>query len=162
MATRQIAERKERSMAELFFIIIIMGVLAVVFIRIFFAQEQKITEAAFEALAQNFASKVQITFGQWQMDSQPNVVKVVGIETSGVQFISVNNNGWIDVQDSETPCHDIWQLVTDGPLMFMNNPVSVVRVAKSESNELVCRYIVVNNDYTYQFDYYTNNGKVVY
>lgn len=162
MATRQIAERKERSMAELFFIIIIMGVLAVVFIRVFFAQEQKITEAAFEALAQNFASKVQITYSQWQMDNQPNVVKAVGIGAAEPQFISVNNKGWVDVESSQTPCHDIWQLVTDAPLVFMNNPVSVVRVEKSKLVGLVCRFIVVSNEYTYQFDYYTNSGKVKY
>jgi len=149
-------------MAELFFIIIIMGVLAVVFIRTFFAQEQKLTEAAFKALAQNFASKIQITYGQWQMDSQPNVVKVVGIGSVKTQYISVNNRGWVDVENSQTPCHDIWQQVLDAPLLFMNNPVSVVRIEKKHLIGLVCRYIVVSNDYTYQFDYYTDNGKVVF
>ncbi|WP_286262987.1 hypothetical protein [Thalassotalea atypica] len=159
MSTRQIVERKERSMVEVLIIVVMIGVMASVFMNFFFKQEEHLNKAAFESLAQTFSAQVQIVHGQWLMDKQPRVVRLATLNDEQNSLITVNGAGWIDAEDSSTPCHDIWDLAMEIPLIFMNEPVSVIEIEHNNKiEERVCRYGSGEN---LSFDYHSRNGKVI-
>ncbi len=162
MSTRQIVERKERSMIEILIIVVITGALAGVFITSFFKQEQRISAAAFNALTNAFASKVQVVHAQWMMDEQPNVVRLREINTGTEELVTVNKKGWIDTTSPSFVCQNIWLMATGAPLSFMNNPVSVIYIERAGQTGPSCKYIVVNGEQTYSFEYSPSNGKIKY
>lgn len=160
MSIRQVVEKKERSMAELLIIIILLGVLAVVFMNSFFKQEKNISNAAFDALANTFSSKVQIVHGQWMMDKQPNVVELASLPEQDIERVVVNRKGWIDDDSAHDACKNIWQMATNAPLKFMNHVVSVVEVERTGQQGRVCRYVVYQEDLQLAFEYSSASGKV--
>lgn len=151
---------RDKSMTELLVIVIVLGLLMASFISAFFEQEEEINDAGFNALANNFASQVQVIRGQWMMDGRPS--RLVLKEVSGRQStVIVNEFGWVT---GET-CQAIWQSVLDIPLTFMNQPVGVVaKIVAGEENLDVtsqthsCRYAL--NEHIF-FDYLLLSGKVV-
>ena len=160
MSTRQVIEKKERSMAELLIIIVLIGIMAMVFINSFFKQETNISSAAFDALANTFSSKVQIVHGQWMMDKQPDVVELASLPEQDIERVRVNKQGWIDDTSINNACKNIWQMATNAPLMFMNQVVSVVEVARAGQQGRVCRYMVYQGDLQLTFEYSSASGKV--
>lgn len=147
-------ESEEKSMAELLIIVVVIGVLMASFIRYFFKQENNITDAGYQALANNFASQVQSVHAQWLMDGQPSVVVVK--EVSGKKTaIAVNQQGWIASEN----CHGVWQQVMDMPLEFLKQPISVIElITNNQQSSAICRFAISENVY---FDYHLSSGKVV-
>ena len=159
MSTRQVVERKERSMAEVLIIVVMIGVMASVFMNFFFKQEGHLNRAAFDSLAQTFSAKVQVVHGQWMMDRQPSVIKLSTLNDKGTSLVTVNKSGWLDAEKSSTPCHDIWTMAMEIPLVFMNEPVSVIEIENtSHSNDKICRYSAGEQ---LSFDYHVQSGKVI-
>lgn len=160
MSSRQIAERKERSMIEILIIVVLMGALAVVFISTFFKQEQQFSDTAFNALTQTFASRVQVVHAQWMMDKQPNVVELRIVNSNEIERVTVNKNGWIHSTKTISPCQDIWIMATGAPLVFMNSPVTVIDIERAGQSGQVCKYLTGDENDQYSFEYWSNNGKI--
>ena len=158
MSRKQIAEKSEKSMAELLIVITIFSVLIAIFIAYFLKQESQISTAGFGALTNKFGTKVVAVHGQWLMDKQPREVKVVSLYQDETVNIPVNKKGWIDVKSEVLACEAIWQHVMDIPMLFLKSPVSAVEIHK-ESMKVgrLCRYSLVSGQY---FEYRTDNGQV--
>lgn len=160
MSSRQIAERKERSMIEVLVIVVLMGALAVVFISSFFKQEQQLSNAAFESRVQEFSSRVQVIHAQWMMDKQPNVVQLRILHSKEIETVTVNKKGWVDSSSGTSPCQDIWYMATGAPLIFMNSPVTVIDIERAGEAGRVCKYLAGDEDQLYAFEYSPSNGKI--
>lgn len=155
-------DKNEKSLAEFVVIIVLIGVLMSVFINYFIKQQDQFSDAAFESLAQTFTIKVSTVHAQWLMDKQPPVVKLASMNKVEKQSISVNERGWIDVNNSSLACEKIWQLVMESPLSLMKQSVAAIEVRNfsaegSKSTNVLCRYILSNGVY---FDYNRQKGKV--
>jgi type II secretory pathway pseudopilin PulG len=160
MSSRQIAERKERSMIEVLVIVVLMGALAAVFISSFFKQEQQLSNAAFESLVQEFSSRIQVIHAQWMMDKQPNVVQLRILNSKEIERVTVNKKGWVDSSSRTSPCQDIWFMATGAPLIFMNSPVTVIDIERAGEAGRICKYLAGDEDQQYAFEYSPNNGKI--
>ncbi len=155
-------EKKEKSLAEFVVIVVLVGVLMSVFINYFIRQEAQFSNAGFKSLAQNFTTKVATVHAQWLMDKQPSVVELASINSSVKQSITVNEQGWIDVDNGHLVCESIWQIVMESPLSLMKQSIAAIDVRNFSAQpqqhvSLVCRYVLPSGAY---FDYNRLNGRV--
>jgi competence protein ComGC len=160
MATN--SEKKEKSLAEFIVIVVLVGVMMAVFINYFIKSEDQFTHAGFTTIAQSFNTKVRTVHAQWLMDKQPNVVLLASFNKKEKQAISVNNKGWIDVQNKQLACEKIWQLVMETPMNLMKLSISAIEVhdntnEKNDPAKAQCRYVLLGGSY---FHYNRSNGKV--
>ncbi len=151
-------EKREKSLAEFIVIIILLALLMAIFIKYFFEQEEQITEAGFNNLAQNFNSTVLAVHAQWLMDKKPNVVILSIVNNTNKQVVSVNAKGWLDVTGNDSACEKIWLSAMAIPLSLMKLSVAVIEVRNNEKNDFhQCRYLLPSGHY---FDYNSGIGKV--
>ncbi len=152
-------EKRERSMAELIVVIVLFSLLMATFISSFMTQKEQISQAGFERLADNFFSKVNVVRSQWFMDQKPNVVILSELGSNKNERISINQWGWLDVNNDFLACHAIWKLALDAPMEFMKSPVSAVEIKSASGQQgRVCRYGIDNGHF---FEYYSASGKVI-
>ena len=164
------SEKKEKSLAEIVVIIALVGVMMAVFINFYIKNESPFIQAGFATIAQSFNTKVNAVHAQWMMDKQPNIVYLASLSNEQKQVVPVNKAGWIDVQQAQLPCEEIWQLIIDMPISAMKFPVSAIEVRTSHRNaqdkpkgkqnsteNKVCRYVLLDGSY---FQYNRNDGKV--
>ncbi|MDP7593306.1 MAG: hypothetical protein QF552_11565 [Litorilituus sp.] len=156
------SEKNEKSLAEFLLIITLVGVMMSVFINFFIEHEAQYSQAGFKTMAQNFTTKVSVVHGQWIMDKHPEVVELAMMHDLTKQLISVNQQGWIDVNSTSLVCEKIWQLVMESPLRYMKQTIAAIEVrslAKASAVETtsICRYALPNGTY---FDYNRLNGRV--
>lgn len=160
------SEKKEQSLAEFIVIVTLVGVMMAVFINYFIKSEAQFIHAGFAVVAQNFNTKVNAVHAQWMMDKQPNVVYLASLNKAKKQAVPVNKAGWIDVQQEQLACENIWQLVIEAPMSSMKFSVSAIEVHnyynKSQTEQgtienSLCRYVLLDGSY---FQYNRANGKV--
>lgn len=171
MTTQQVSNKKGKSLAENLMIIVMLGVLMVVFISYFFKQEEHLTKAGFDSVANTFSARVTGIRAQWFMDNQPRWVVIKEIEIVNGKStnirIPVNSSGWIDVEDSVNEsninhCQLIWQQVLATPMVYMKQPISAVLVKVQpkqigkKANRL-CQYGLPSGEY---FEYQPSSGRV--
>jgi len=153
-------EKKEKSRAEFIAIIAMVAILMAIFILYILPQKQRLTNAGFTSLAQNFNSNIIAVHALWLMDKQPEIVQVSSLNKQEKQNVPVNKKGWVDVSDSTQACEKIWQLVMLTPLNLMKYNISVLELRENKKNEPLfhhCRYILSSGEF---FDYDSLNGKV--
>lgn len=156
------SEKKEKSLAEFLIIITFVGVLMAIFINYFLKNEEQFTHAGFATLAQTFNTKVSTVHAQWLMDKQPNIVQLVSLNKKEKQAISVNNAGWVDVNQKQLACEAIWQLIIETPMNVMQLSISAIEVhdninERDNQAKVQCRYVMLDGSY---FQYNRANGKV--
>ena len=156
--TPNYTDKKQRSIFEFVIVIIIVTIMMTLLIDVFFSQQTKVTNTAFNSLSQNFTSKVNVVHGQWLMDKQPNVVILNRLNSSEKAIIDVNKKGWVDNEHTSLACHKIWQQVLAMPLQVVKSKVIAIEI-QSNTNEIgrLCRYSIANGQY---FDYRSDTGKV--
>jgi hypothetical protein len=158
MSIKASVEKRERSLAELIIIVILITLLMANFIAIFMDQSEQVKLAGFKRLANNFSSKVTIVHGQWLMDLKPKVVVLSSLNSNKKEYISVNKKGWIDSQNNSVACRQIWQRVFNTPMQYMQSPISAIEVNNSQSKGRICRYSLSIDVY---FEYHRDSGKVI-
>lgn len=150
------SDKKERSLAEIVIMVIVLAVLMMSFIHYFFKEENQLIKVAFNRLAQNFSTKVTAVHAQWFMDKQPD--SVILALPKEKQHINVNSNGWIDTLTNENACADIWKNIIMGPMYFMNSPVSAIEIKTADITVgHVCQFELPSGEY---FEYNAESGKV--
>lgn len=156
MSEQSVANSREKSLGENMVIFSLIAIFMSAFIYYFFKQDEQITQAGFERIANNFSSKVMAIRAQWFMDRQPDTVSLK--DNGIVENIKVNKKGWVDFGEDSQNCHKIWQVVISHELTFMNQQVIVIDI-HHEANQLksACRYSLVTGEY---FDYHLMSGKV--
>ncbi len=156
----QNVEKKEKSRAEFIIIIVMVATLMAIFILYVLPQKQRLTNAGFTSLAQNFNSNIISIHALWLMDKQPNLVQVSSFNKQETQSVPVNKKGWVDVKPSFQACEQIWQLVMLMPLNLMKYNITSLELRDNQKNEQVfhhCRYLLSSGEF---FDYVSRNGKV--
>jgi len=149
-------EIKERTLAEIVVILVLLAILMMSFIHYFFKQEDNLTNLTFNRLAQSFSAKVTTVHAQWFMDKQPNYVVLV--LTNERQSVYVNHKGWVDTLETTNPCASIWQVVLMKPMVFMNSLVSAIEIKPTDlAFGRKCRFELPSGKY---FEYSSANGKV--
>lgn len=153
------SEKKDKSLAEFVLIIVLVGIMMAIFIKLYNKNESQFRQAGFASIAQTFNSKVHVVHAQWMMDNQPNIVKLTALNTDKKQAITVNNAGWIDVENTPLPCQAIWQLIIEAPLTAMKLPISAIELhtVNNLAEKGQCRYVLLGGSY---FQYNRVNGKV--
>ena len=161
MTSLQVAEKSEKSLAEILIVIVLVALLMASFIFYFFKHQTQLTQAGFATIAQVFSARVTGIHAQWFMDQQPQFVSV---ESSKIQAdggvkinIPVNRAGWVDAGDEVLSCQAIWQFIMEAPLMYMKQPVGAVLVEQNSQILPYCRYSLPSGEY---FTYQRHNGKV--
>lgn len=163
-------EKREKSLGEMIVVILAFALLMATFIHYFFKNEAQITEAGFNNLAANFASKVMLIRSQWLMDGRPDKVKIVEFDTLTEQkkshVVSVNKSGWVDNTLQALACQKIWQDVMSMPMSFAKQPISAIRLQhnnvsyedkKQKKSATLCRFSIQSGHF---FEYSAQNGKV--
>ena len=160
MSVKESVAKKEKSMAELIVVVVLLSLLMAHFISYFMGQNDKITQIGFNALANNFYSKVTVVHGQWFMDMKPRRVKVLSMQNAKIESIKVNKQGWIDAApDVLLPCEKIWQYALNSPMTYMRSPVSAIEVIDNTLTKgRICRYSISSDVF---FEYHSLQGKVI-
>jgi hypothetical protein len=151
--------KRQKSMAEFIVVIILSLVLMASFISQFMSQKEQISQTGFHQIADNFVSQVNLVRSQWFMDNKPKkmLLRIVG-QPKKIS-VSVNQWGWIDVDDNRFVCEKIWQLVVNQPLDFIKSPVSAIELnIGDEQQGHVCRYAINTGQY---FEYRSATGQVI-
>lgn len=161
MTSLQVAEKKEKSLAEILMVIVVVALLMASFIFYFFKNQGQLTRVGFESIAQVFSARVNGIRAQWFMDKQPHLVKVKLsnqlADGSDEVKVPVNNKGWVDAGSSGLSCQEIWRFVMASPLVYMKQPIGAVLVGPKDEKMNYCQYSLSSGEY---FTYYRHNGKV--
>lgn len=162
MTSLQVAEKKEKSLTEVLLVITLVGLLMTAFIYYFFKHQGQVTHTGFQSLANVFSARVNGFHAQWFMEKQPKFIFVNSYgspENSDKKMsIPMNDNGWIDTDETALYCQKIWQFVIEAPLVYMNEPISAVRIEeKGNSVAHYCRYGLTTGEF---FTYHSLTGKV--
>ncbi|MEI6893744.1 MAG: hypothetical protein V5789_03740 [Colwellia sp.] len=153
------ADKKKGSVVEFIVVVVIIMVLMKLLLDVFFSQQEKITNTAFNGLAQQFTSIVNVVHGQWLMDEQPNVVVLTQLNSDAKQVIQVNESGWIDSRHHPLACQAIWQQTLAMPLQVFKSPVIALEVNNDAiKGGRLCRFSIASDQY---FDYRSDTGKVI-
>lgn len=157
MSTQSDSNQREKTLGENIGIVLLFAVMMAIFIYYFFKQETQLTQIAFDRVANNFSAKIMAVRAQWFMDNQPKFV-IIKDNENNTRHIEVNKSGWVDFQSNDQNCRQIWSVVTESELSFMNQPVIIVEINNDLEHKLnVCRYGLPSGEY---FDYYLTQGKV--
>lgn len=161
MTSLQVAEKSEKSLTETLVVVVLVASLMASFIFYFFKQQEQLTHAGFETLAQVFSARINGIRAQWFMDQKPNyiIIESSNIQPDGSRMIKVpmNKKGWIEPENELLVCQQIWQFVMEAPLLYMKQSIGAVLV--EHKNEVVqyCQYSLPSGEY---FIYYQSIGKV--
>lgn len=159
MTTQGVSDKKERSLAELIIVIVLITVLMKVFISAFFSQEKQIKDVGFYAISSNFSAQLTAIHAQWIIDGHPQRVQLSLLNDKEAQAISVNKFGWVDVEKNTLACEQIWQQVMTMPLLFMKTAISAIEIKKGNSKQgRICRFSIASGQY---FEYSSVNGNVL-
>lgn len=157
MSTQSDSNQREKTLGENIGIVLLFAIMMAIFIYYFFKQETQLTQVAFDRVANNFSAKIMAVRAQWFMDNQPKFV-IIKDNENNTRHIEVNKSGWVDFQSNDQNCRQIWSVVTESELSFMNQPVIIVEINNDLEHKLnVCRYSLPSGEY---FDYYLTQGKV--
>ncbi len=156
MSEQSVANSREKSLGENMLIFSLIAIFMCAFIYYFFKQDEQITQAGFERIANNFSSKVMAIRAQWFMDRQPETVLLK--DNGVIEKIKVNKKGWVDFGEQAQNCQKIWHIVISNELTFMNQQVIAIDI-HHEANQLksACRYSLTTGEY---FDYHLMSGLV--
>lgn len=162
MTSLQVSEKREKSLAEILVVVVLVSVLMSSFIYYFFKHQEQLTHTGFQAIAQVFAARVNGIHAQWFMDQQPNYVVLDShkVQSDGVKTIKVpvNKKGWVDTNNDESlACQKVWHYAMETPLMFMKRPIGAVLVEENNNELRYCQYSLSSGEY---FTYHLHNGKV--
>ncbi len=161
MTSLQVAEKKEKSLAEVLIVVVLVALLMTSFIFYFFKHQGQLTRAGFESMSQVFSARVTGIRAQWFMDKQPQLVAVesrnLQPDGSSVVKVPVNSKGWVDVGSGPLSCQKIWHYVMESPLVYMKQPVGAVLVGQKNQSRHYCQYSLSSGEY---FTYFRHNGKV--
>ncbi|SEK95958.1 hypothetical protein SAMN05216262_104101 [Colwellia chukchiensis] len=161
MSSLQAAEKKERSLAEIILVVLLVALLMASFISYFFKHQEQLSRAGFSTISQVFSARVNAIRGQWFMDNQPRFVYTLSPkdQVSGAEKVKipVNKKGWVDAGDSPLSCQAIWQHVMATPLQYMKQPIGAVWVEQNNDSAAYCQYSLPSGEY---FTYSQYNGKV--
>lgn len=161
MTSLQVAEKKEKSLAEILMVVVLVALLMASFIFYFFKNQGQLTRAGFESIAQVFSARVNGIRAQWFMDKQPDFVKVKSSnrqpDGSNEVMVPVNSKGWVDAGTTALSCQQIWHFVMESPLDYMKQPIGAVLVGPKSQTMNYCQYSLSSGEY---FTYYRHNGKV--
>jgi len=165
MTSLQVSEKREKSLAEMLVVVVLVAMLMASFIFYFFKNQQQLTRAGFESLAQVFSARVNGIRAQWFMDNQPRFVAIesrhLQPDDDNMMKVPVNDRGWVDVDSAALSCQSIWQYVMEAPLVYMKQPVGAVLVEQKHEQSAhtipYCQYSLSSGEY---FTYYRHNGKV--
>ncbi len=161
MTSQQVAEKREKSLAEILVVVTLVGLLMVSFIFYFFKHQGQLTRAGFESVSHVFSARINGIHAQWFMDAQPKFVVIesnLSAETEKNIRVPVNQKGWVDVQNPALRCQNIWQYVMGSPLVYMKQPIGAVLVAPIENMDAsYCQFSLPSGEY---FTYKSSNGKV--
>jgi competence protein ComGC len=151
-------EKRGKAIVELIIVIVFLFLLMITFISHFMTQKEHISEAGFNRIANVFFSQVNVIRSQWLMDRKPKKVRLSVMGKEQKLLMSVNQWGWLDVEDKILVCDKIWQLAVDMPMEFMKSPVSAVQLKTDvEQQGHVCRYGINSGQY---FEYRSATGQV--
>ena len=169
MSQKQVSEKREKSAAEIFAVVVMVMVFMAVFISYFMKQSQQISEVGYSTLANNFAAQVNAIHAQWMMDGKPDNVNVSSLYETNKKSVGVNKRGWVKGQakNEVSTCRYIWQQVLNQPMTYMRTPIAAVvinDISNTNNKNIsisidynVCRYVLNTENY---FDYNSQNGKV--
>lgn len=161
MTSLEVAEKKEKSLAEILMVVVLVALLMATFIFYFFKHQGQLTRAGFESIAQVFSARVNGIRAQWFMDKQPHLVKIQAsnqlADGSNEVKVPVNSKGWVDAGSSDLSCQEIWHFVMGSPLVYMKQPIGAVLVGPTYEKMNYCQYSLSSGEY---FTYYRHDGKV--
>tara|TARA_R110001583_G_scaffold114517_4_gene265007 strand:+ start:2957 stop:3463 length:507 start_codon:yes stop_codon:yes gene_type:complete len=161
MTSLQVAEKKEKSLAEILVVVVLVALLMASFIFYFFKNQGQLTRAGFESITQVFSARVNGIRAQWFMDKQPDFVNVESsnrqADGGSVVNIPVNNQGWVDAGSSALVCQKIWHYVMESSLTYMKEPIGSVLIDPKNHKMNYCQYSLSSGEY---FTYYRHSGKV--
>jgi competence protein ComGC len=177
-------DKRERTLAEIVIVILLLSVLMASFIHYFFKNQAQINKVAFNNLVNNFTSQVLLIHGQWLMSGKPEqlLLKEVGLEQQAskeqqqnatlaqTRKIFLNKAGWVSSKVTSLACQKIWQQVMATPMIFGKQPLAVVQLLKKNklpknskalttinNNAFICRFSIETGLF---FEYYSKNGRV--
>lgn len=163
-SSNQRVDKREKSMTEFVVVIIVFAVLMKVFISYISEQEQNISSAGFNALAQNFNSTVLAVHAQWLMEGKPEIIWLASLNKQNKLAITINKQGWLDVSNQSsdskntTNCENIWQLAMAIPMQLMKLSIAAIELRGKTSNDYhYCRYLLPSGAH---FEYSSETGKV--
>ena len=162
MTSLQASDKREKSLAEILVVVVLVAVLMSSFIHYFFKHQEQLAYTGFQSIAQVFSARVNGIHAQWFMDQQPSFVI---LESNKMQSegrytvkVPVNKKGWIDTNNSESlACQKVWHYVMETPLQFMKRPIGAVLVEQNNNELRYCQYSLSSGEY---FTYQLQNGKV--
>lgn len=161
MTSLQVAEKNEKSLTETLVVVVLIASLMASFLFYFFKQQEQLTRAGFETLAQVFSARINGTHAQWFMDHKPKyiVIESSNIQSDGSHTIKVpmNKKGWIEPTNELMLCQRIWEFVMEAPLLYMKQPIGAVLVEHNNEVMQYCQYSLPSGEY---FTYHQSNGKV--
>jgi hypothetical protein len=171
MTLQQVSAKKGKSVAENLIILTMVGLLMSTFIYYFFKQEQHLSRAGFDSVANTFSARVMGIHAQWFMDNKPRWVIIKETETINgdreSNRVEVNTAGWVDVSSvsgasNQNNCKEIWEQVLATPMVYIKQPISAVMVniktdKQSNKKTHLCQYGLPSGEY---FEYQPSNGKV--
>lgn len=161
MTSLQVAEKNEKSLTEILIVVVLVASLMASFIYYFFKQQEQLTRAGFESIAQVFSARVNGIHAQWFMDQKPHFVAIKSgsIQPDGSYRVNVpvNSKGWVDSASDVLSCQLIWQYVMETPLLFMRQPIGAVLVEQQSNVLQYCQYSLSSGEY---FTYQRHSGKV--
>ncbi len=159
MTSQQVAEKSEKSLGEMLVVVVLVALLMASFIFYFFKHQGQLTRAGFESVSNVFSARVNGIHAQWFMELQPqNITIDSSTEGDSKIVVPVNDDGWVDVQNSALRCQSIWQYVMESPLIYMKQPIGAVLVeSQGEHSISYCQFSLPSGEY---FTYQSNNGKV--
>ena len=160
MSQKAVIAKREKSLAEQIVIIALLGLMMASFWYYFVRQEESISKAGFGVIANQFFSQVSTIRGQWYMDKNPKEVWLKERDDQGgKRKVTVNQQGWVDSRQEIGSCAEIWQMVMNTPLVFMNKPIAAIEVHDNGDHRLrYCRFVVSSGEY---FQYIPQSGEVI-
>ncbi len=159
MSQQDVSEKREKSAAEIFVVVVMVLIFMATFISYFLKQNDQMSHAGFNRLANNFSAQINAIHAQWLMDGKPTRMKILSLHSNDEEFILLNKQGWVSGGDKNDSlmCQQIWKKVLNIPMKYMRSPISAIKIDKKDSQQNICRYALSAEVF---FDYYINTGKV--
>jgi competence protein ComGC len=159
MSQQDVSEKREKSAAEIFVVVVMILIFMATFISYFLKQNDQMSHAGFNRLANNFSAQINAVHAQWLMDGKPLRMKVSSLHSTDEELILLNKQGWVtgDGKSDVLMCEQIWGKVLNISMEYMRSPISAIKIDKSDSQQSICRYALSAEVF---FDYYINTGKV--
>ena len=159
MSQQDVSEKREKSATEIFVVVVMVLIFMATFISYFLKQNNQISHAGFNRLANNFSAQINAVHAQWLMDGKPSRMNISSLHSTDEELILLNKGGWVTGggKSDVLMCKQIWEKVLNIPMEYMRSPISAIKINKGDRQQSICRYAL--NGETF-FDYYINTGKV--